>query len=310
MKISWPAGRQFAFTIFDDTDWASIARLRPVYDLLADLGMKTTKSVWIFDGEGNPEINGHSCKNEAYRDWVLSLQRKGFEIALHNTAPVTSPRERTRRGLDHFRTLFGSDTFPHCNHYGCDENLYWGDARLSGWRRTIYNASTRGRRRNRYVGHVEGSPLFWGDLSRERVSYVRNFVFDELNTLSICPEMPYHDLSRPYVNFWFASADGGSPRKFLSNFTIPKIDRLAAAGGLCIAYVHFAAGFAKDGKLDPNFIRIMEYVASRNAWVAPLSQVLDYLRANARPEERVLSRKRLAQIEAQWLRRKILQRMI
>lgn len=305
----WPDGKKFAFTVFDDTDWATVGRLRPVYDLLSDIGVNTTKSVWMFDGEGDPDVNGHSCDNPGYLLWVLSLQRSGFEIALHNAASVTSSRDRTSRALDRFTEIFGTDTFPHCNHYGCSENLYWGDARLSGWRRTIYNASTRGRRKDRYLGHVENSPLFWGDLSRERVTYVRNFVFDELNTIAACPEMPYHDPTRPYVNFWFASADGGSLRTFLQNFTRDKIDALVEAGGLCIAYVHFAAGFVKDGKLDPEFKHTMEYIASRNGWFAPVSNVLDHLRAGSSPEMRTISQQRLAQIETKWLTRKIWKRI-
>jgi len=44
MKIAWPNGKRFAFTIVDDTDWAAVERVKPVYDLLARLGLKTTKT--------------------------------------------------------------------------------------------------------------------------------------------------------------------------------------------------------------------------------------------------------------------------
>ncbi len=40
------------------------------------------------------------------------------------------------------------------------------------------------------------------------MSYVRNFVFDEINTLAACPEMPYFDPAKPFVNAWFASLPG------------------------------------------------------------------------------------------------------
>ena len=49
-----------------------------------------------------------------------------------------------------------------------------------------------------FRGHVEGDPLFWGDLCRDRVRYVRNFTFADVNTLASCPLMPYHDPKRPW----------------------------------------------------------------------------------------------------------------
>ncbi len=59
----WPGGHKFAFSIFDDTDWATVENVKPVYDLLADLGMRTTKSVWMFRGEGSPKISGATCED-------------------------------------------------------------------------------------------------------------------------------------------------------------------------------------------------------------------------------------------------------
>ena len=47
---------------------------------------------------------------------------------------------------------------------------------------------------------VEGSPLFWGDKCRDHIKYVRNFVFDDINTLAACPHMPYHDRARPLTH--------------------------------------------------------------------------------------------------------------
>jgi hypothetical protein len=105
MKISWPGGSKFAFTIFDDTDWATTAKVKPVYDLLNDLGMRTTKSVWMFKGDGEPTNGGETCEDRNYLEWVLSLQERGFEIGLHNIAPTTSAREQTLRGLDRFQEL-------------------------------------------------------------------------------------------------------------------------------------------------------------------------------------------------------------
>jgi hypothetical protein len=308
MKISWPHGHKFAFTMIDDTDGATVEKVKPVYDLLASLGMRITKSVWIFDGEGPHTIHGCSCEQKEYLKWVLSLQAQDFEIGLHNAAPTTSPRRRTYLALDRFCGLFGDRKIIHCNHSRCLENIYWGDMRLSSWRRTLYNLITRlsGRDRRVFRGHIEGDPLFWGDLCQERVNYVRNFIFNDLNTLAICPEMPYHDPAKPFVNFWFASAEGSTLTSFLKNFTTQNLGRLVEEGGLCIAYIHAAAGFAHHGEVNAEFRKRLEYIASEDGWFAPVSEVLDYLRNGANCASRTISTVRLRQLEIRWLTSKIL----
>jgi hypothetical protein len=299
--LTWPDGKQFAFTIFDDTDWASLAVLRPVYDLLADVGFRTTKSVWMLKGSGPGRRSnaGATCEDADYREWVLGLQRRGFEIGLHNVAPLTSERSVISRGLAEFRHAFGGPPRVHCNHTGCEDNLYWGVERFSGWRRAVYTGLGRNAL-GRSEGHNPDSPLFWGDLCQQQIHYVRNFVYSELNTLSVCPEMPYRDAAKPWVNWWFASTEAGNIHSFLRNFTPHAIDELRKQHGLCIAYVHFAGGFAPEGKLDPEFRRRVEYIAGQNPWVAPVSEVLNYLRAN-RTHEQPVSAAALRRLEVRWL---------
>jgi len=305
MPRAWPKGHKFAFTIVDDTDCATIANVKPIYDLLAGLGMRTTKTVWMFPGQGEAVQGGATCEEKNYRDWVLQLQRQGFEIALHNAAPCTSPRDVTNLGLTRFRDTFGTEEILFCNHTHCLENIYWGDNRLSGWRCKFYNLATRGKRRDISRGHVVGDPLFWGDFCQQRVRYVRNFVFDELNALAICPEQPYHDPSKPYVNFWFTSADGNDLKCFLRNFTRDRFKRLEAVGGLCIAYVHFAYGFMENGTINSEFRKRMEFLASLDGWFAPASQVLDHLRQGAGMRDRTISPEKLGQLERKWLFEKL-----
>ena len=304
-RIVWPGGRRFAFTVFDDTDWATVEKVKPVYELLADLGMRTTKSVWVLRGEGEPENVGETCEDRHYLEWVLSLRERGFEIGLHNVAPTTSPREQTRRGLERFGELFGRRPIVHCNHLGCRENIYWGAARLSGWRRGVYRALTRGRHGHDSRGHVEGDAHFWGDLCRERVAYVRNFVFDEPDTLNACPPMPYHDPQRPFVNYWFASSNGSSLRRFLDNYTYERLDALMEAGSLSVAYVHFAAGFAEGGRVDAEFRRRLEYLAKAGGWFAPVSEVLDHLREGKDTAARSIAASDLRRLETRWLAGKV-----
>jgi len=299
--MTWPGGKQFAFTVFDDTDWATLSGLRPVYDLLADVGFRTTKSVWMLKGSGpgRPSNAGLTCEDRDYREWVLGLQRRGFEIGLHNVAPFTSERPVIRKGLEDFQHVFGMPPHVHCNHTGCQDNLYWGSDRLSGWRKQVYTGAGR-RPSGLSQGHNPDSPLFWGDLCQQQVLYVRNFVYNELNTLAVCPEMPYFDADKPYVNGWFASAEAGNIHAFLRNFTPANIDALCNQNGLCIVYVHFGGGFAPDGKLHQEFRRRMEYVAAKQPWTAPVSEVLNYLRAK-RTQHHPISAAALRRLEIRWL---------
>ena len=65
--IVWPDGKAFAFTVFDDTDWGTVANLAPVYDCLAANGMRTTKSVWVLPGTEPPaEIGGATCDESGW----------------------------------------------------------------------------------------------------------------------------------------------------------------------------------------------------------------------------------------------------
>ena len=92
------------------------------------------------------------------------------------------------------------------NHFFCNEAIYFGDARLTGLHRKLY----RFMRPHTSLGHVPGQGLFWGDLCRERVRYVRSFIFGDINTLRLCSSMPYHDPLRPFVNYWYCSTEAAN----------------------------------------------------------------------------------------------------
>ena len=305
----WPHGKSFAFTIFDDTDNATKANVAPVYDALDRLGFRTTKSVWVFGCDSSVRHSGASLEDRDYLEWIRQLHSRGFEIALHNVSCSTSDRARVIEGLDRFESLFGRPPRIHCNHSQCLENLYWGEARLSGPRRLAYRVLTRGRNSTRFRGHVEGDPLFWGDIARDRITYVRNFVFREINTLKACPSMPYHDPWKPYVPFWFASTDTPDLQAFLDVVTSEAIDRLARESGLCILYAHFASGFVSNGVVNSDFLRRMEQIRSRGGWFAPVGDVLDYLRGDSSVGARSISDDALASLEWKWLGDKISARL-
>ncbi len=299
----WPAGKRFAFTIFDDTDLATVDNVREVYALLSDLGFRTTKSVWPISVDGVPMVGGATCEDSLYLAWIRELQRQGFEIGYHLASHHTSTRAQTERALSRFRELFGHDPVAMANHVGCDEGIYWGDARLEGASRVLYNILTRNRRNERFRGHVAGDALFWGDLCLERIRYVRNFVFRDINTLKSCPQMPYHDDRKPYVNMWFASSEGGDRTSFVKCIAEAAQDRLEEEGGACIMYTHLAKGFFEHGRLDSRFRTLMERLASKGGWFVPTSALLDHLYLHngghrLSPAERAL-------LEGRWLFEKI-----
>lgn len=300
----WPEGKAFAFTVFDDPDAQTLDVGREVYALLADLGFRTTKGTWPVRGPLPPSDRGGTCDEPEYREWVLNLQQQGFEIGWHNATLHTSRREETRAALDRFQQIFGQFPDTMAQHFNCEENLYWGDKRLTGVRRVLYNALTLGRNRQHFHGEVPGHQLYWGDLCAERIKYVRNFVFANVNTLAVCPEMPYHDPLRPLVPAWFASSEGSRRETFIATLCEASQDHLAESGGACIMYTHFGHGFVRDGQLDREFVRLMERLSRLGGWLVPVGTLLDYLKS--RQGLTYLTGDSRRRLEWQWLHEKIL----
>ncbi|MEQ1860611.1 MAG: hypothetical protein ABMA13_11810 [Chthoniobacteraceae bacterium] len=300
--MTWPEGKRFAFTVFDDADNDRLDNTRPVYDFLGELGFRTTKSAWLLPGAPGARLSGLSCEEPAYLGWVQSLQREGFEIGWHGAAGSSSTREETIEGFRRFHEHFGEDPRVMSNHFQNNDSIYWGAARLTGWRQTLYRLANR--TAPRAEGHVEGSPYFWGDLCRERLSYVRNWVFRDIDTLAACPLMPYHDPARPFARAWYASAEGGNLASFNTLLHEKNQDRLAANGGACIVYAHFAKKFYDEGRLDERFVSLMKRLASLGGWLVPVSTLLDYLAAQNGGIHQLTDRER-AELEWRWLRLKL-----
>jgi hypothetical protein len=299
----WPDGKTFAFTIFDDTDSATLDNVAPIYRMLTDLGIRITKSVWTMTGKNMTATGGITCDDVTYRKWCQELTREGFEIAFHNATFDTSVRVETIEGLERFREYFGYYPRSMANHADCLENIYWGDQRVGPMNRMLYNMITRGRYRKRFRGHVEGDDHFWGDLCQKHVSYVRNFVFRDINTLKECPFMPYHDPDRPYVNFWFASSEAPNIHAFNRLLCEENQDRLEREGGACIVYTHLASGFFNGG-IDRTFEGIMKRLAKKNGWFVPVSTLLDYLRTQEGWPGSITARER-GRLELKWLLHKM-----
>src|SRR5881397_2840861 len=73
--MTFPGGKRFAFSILDDTDDSTLENVKPIYDLLRERGLRTTKTVWPLDC---PEGSRHffaadTLQNKAYRDFVHEI---------------------------------------------------------------------------------------------------------------------------------------------------------------------------------------------------------------------------------------------
>jgi len=299
----------FAFTIVDDTDFSSVENVKPVYELLLDLGFRTTKTVWPLAGALPNHGYGSSLEEPAYRRFAQDLQRNGVEMALHNVQHGTATRERTLHGLEAFAGHFGHMPSLQCNHETNRENLYWGSARLrNGARRRMYNATMLLETADREsAGHVDGSAFFWGDLCRQHVRYVRNLVFREINLDSINPSMPYHETSKPWVNRWFSACDGEDVERFCRLISERNQDRLEAEQGVCIVYTHLAYGFFDHGRVQPEFERLLRRLAAKKGWFVPASEMLDHLALERRSA--TIPEAEIDAMEGRWfkdrLRRKV-----
>ena len=211
---TWPDGRRFAFTIFDDPDGQSYQTTRLVYAFLADLGFRTTIGVWPLDIRRVTNSGGETCANPEYRAYLQELQNKGFEIGFHLAAPYNATRAETIEALDLFQTYFGHDPVVMANHYN-EDAIYWGPARLVAGGESSITSLPSIAPATAILARLRDIPSFWGDVCCERIRYCRNFVYADINTLRMNPWMPYYDAERPYVRRWYSSSEGHDAAAFL-----------------------------------------------------------------------------------------------
>ena len=293
--LPYPAGKEFAFTFIDDTDLSTKENTEPVYDFLHKKGITGTKTVWVTPQKrtsayrtelekpaARPEAAGSTLDNPIYREYVIRLRDMGFEIALHGISAGNSYRREIIDGLEQYKEIIGK--YPDINifHERNIDNLYAGYEKLETWplkllEKLLHNSD--------YQGHRENSPYFWGDIAREKIRYMRLPFHNiaEINTLKINPGMPFHDPRRHYVNYWFTNSDAADCDRFKSLLKSDNIIRLKDEFGTCIAYTHFAKGFAKKDhngvfELDPGFRETIEYLAGQGGvWFPVVTTLLNRL---------------------------------
>jgi hypothetical protein len=291
--VQFPGGREFAFSILDDTDVATVESVGPIYELLHGLGFRTTKTVWPLEcPEGSADYFRSSTMADAdYRRFAEQLQARGFELTWHCATMESSTRDRTVRGLEAFKAYFGHYPTLHCNHGQNRENIYWGPKRYRNpVARLAHRLAQRGARSRptpEFSGEVEGSPYFWGDLCRQHFRFVRGFTWYDVNTLARDPGLVYRLAWTPYVDCWFSTSDAANVHEFNRLFTRESVDRLRAQRGVCIVSTHLGKGFVHNGRVDPQVEDTLQYIATLPGWFVPVSEILERFRAaTARLERR------------------------
>jgi hypothetical protein len=281
MPSAYPNGAEFAFTILDDTDDTTLRNGPPVYALLRDHGLRTTKTVWAIDvpvEERGIYHAGETLETPGYLEWVCQLEREGFEIAFHNASMASSRRETTIRALDTLQRTLMRPVQLHCNHGQNRENLFWGAARyrtaplrwLAQFRHGVW-------RESHFQGEHEDSPYYWADIANERLRYLRSMAFAQLDGSRIPPGRPFQDPHRLSTPIFFNTADAPDCDAFTRLVTPRSLDALRRRGGWAIVSTHLGKGFCRNGEVDTRFHKAVEHLATLPGWFVPVSELLDHL---------------------------------
>jgi hypothetical protein len=308
--MNWPGNKDFAFTIIDDTDKATIDNIKPVYDFLYQNGLITTKTVWSFPTED--EFKGDTLKDEEYKNFIKDLADKGYEVGFHGAGSGDFIRGDVLESFEDIKKLIGSYPKVHLNHAFNKNNLFWSYKRFTPLIGFLYKHIKKIFKMEDVVsqGDVESSPFFWGDFAKEHVRYIRNRVFTGLDTISYDKYMPYKEKRKEkYSNYWFSSSDGIDLKTFLSLLSKENVDKLEYKRGCAIVYVHFAYGFTDENKeLNEEFKNRIRYLASKNGWFVPAGDILDYL-ASTREKDMYLEGFRALALDVKWMAGRIYRKL-
>ncbi len=215
--------------------------------------------------------------DEGYREFVLDIKKKGFEIGLHNVGSGEYFRAEILEGLEEFRRIIGEYPGIQINHAYNPDSIYGGHKRFSfPFDRLIKMLHPL--YAENYTGEVKGSPYFWGDMHKKIIKYSRNYETDRLNTIGFNPYMPYVDARKSeYSNYWFSSTFAPNQWMFNRIVTRSAIDKLERDGGVCILNTHLGY-YMKDGVIDSGFVERIKYLSKkRSGWFVPVSTVMDHL---------------------------------
>jgi hypothetical protein len=299
-SVTFPGGKQFAFSIFDDTDVATLESIRPIYELLERLGFRTTKSVWPLPYQGESFYEGSDTLDDPeYAQYMRYLQDREFEIAFHGARMESSERAQIEASFEVFRQNFGRYPTAYAAHaHNCD-NLYWGRDRFRFriWR-WLYSALAS-RSEQPAEGHRAGSRYYWADIAEQHLRYVRSFTYDELNLWNITAAIPYRTADTPGVRAFFPSAFADNVEELVELLSPPRLARLEREGGVAIVGTHFGKGFVRDGRVHSGLADTLTRLAQRPGWFPPVTTLLDHL-VSAQGGVPLLGGYQLFRLEALW----------
>ena len=300
-RTAYPKGKDFIFTICDDTDVATLEYIRPVYDFLSDLGMLTTKTVWPLSYDGPSDYRGsHTLQDPGYAKYIVELRDRGFEIGYHGPSLVSMDRSHIQLSFDVFHDVLSSYPRMYAAHATNRENLYWGAERFSfPLFRLLYSVMTRTADAY-YQGHVEGTPYFWGDLALRHIDYMRGFTYREMNLLNLSKAITYRDSRCTWVKNWFITGDADNVEEFNRLLGERDQERLEKKHGVCIISTHFGKGYVHHGGLHKRTRTLLKQLSRRNGWFVPVSTALDFLKTTYAPDKDV-PHLTLLILELKWL---------
>lgn len=236
-RLLWPPYPYRAgFCVTDDTDGASPESVAIVYDFLATIGLRTTKTVWALEPAepcGVPALplsitSGVTLQHPGYLAYVRKLHEQGFEISLHGASGGNNVRSRTEAALETLDRECGPSRTYIC-HAKNAENPYWHErVAPRGPAQALLGLASR----YHCSGEDPASPYYWGDLCLARGLRIRLFRTRNVNTLAENPSMPYYDPEKPLVAAWFSA----TKRSFADCCTPESIAQLRAERGLCVLY--------------------------------------------------------------------------
>lgn len=96
--------------------------------------------------------------------------------------------------MDFFNEKLGFYPSFHINHYSNLDNIYWGYERFQFILGNIFRIIYRDKRK--FYGSDMKSEYFWGDICKSKIKYIKNYTFNDINTLKIDPLMPYIDKTK------------------------------------------------------------------------------------------------------------------
>lgn len=310
MKYNWKNNKKFAFTIVDDTDGAYVENIKPVYDCLYRSGIITTKTVWL--RAARDYFLGDSLENGEYLEFVLELQRRGFEIALHDIGSGVFTRSEILAALSEFKDYFGNYPKMQINHGDNQSSMYWCGKRFSAPVAMMYDFYKK--KKGAYVqseGDLPESVSFWGDECKKHIKYIRNRVYGELNLLKRDKHTPYREKEKDlYSNYWFSSSDAMTADMFVKLLSKDNIDRLERENGCAIIYTHFGYGFVdKNNQLREDVRRAIEYAAEKDGWFAPASEILDFMLEN-KAESEYITKAANVMLDIKWIAERVYRRLV